>query len=109
MIMSNLSVISDLDRTLEQLFLVEFGNPLPFDLSFALPNRDFKPLSQTRSTLNCYLYQINEDRELRNIEPILRRNADGSVDKIPAPVRVNLSYCITAWSPAQPTPGGGPE
>jgi hypothetical protein len=109
MIMSNLSVISDLDRTLEQLFLVEFGNPLTFDLSFALPNRDFKPLSQTRSTLNCYLYQINEDRELRNVEPILHRNVDGSVDRIPAPARVNLSYCITAWSPAQPTPGGGPE
>jgi len=106
---SNLSVISDFDRTLEQLFLLEFGNPLPFDLSFALPDKNFKPLSQTRSTLNCYLYEINEDRELRTNEPILRRNADGTIDRLPAPTRVKLSYCITAWSPAQATPGGGPE
>ncbi len=109
MVISNLSVISDLDRTLEQLFLLEFGNPLTFDLSFALPDKNFKPLSQTRSTLNCYLYEINEDRELRNIEPILRRNADGTIDRLPAPTRVKLSYCITAWSPAQATPAGGPE
>lgn len=109
MVMSNLTVISDLDKTLEQLFLVEFGNPLTFDLSFALPDKDFKPLSQTRSTLNCYLYEIDEDRELRSVAPTLRRNADGTIDKLPAPSRVKLSYCITAWSPAQTTPGGGPE
>jgi hypothetical protein len=109
MVVSSLSVISDLDRTLEQLFLLEFGDPLPFDLSFALPDKDFKPFSQARSTLNCYLYEINEDRELRNIEPILRRNVDGTIDRLPAPIRVKLSYCVTAWSPAQATPGGGPE
>lgn len=109
MVISNLTVISDLDRTLEQVFLAEFGNPLPFDLSFALPNKDFKPLSQAKSTLNCYLYEITEDRELRNVEPIFRRNTDGSMDRLPAPTRVRLSYCITAWSPAQATPGGGPE
>jgi hypothetical protein len=109
MVVSNLTVISDLDRTLEQLFQQEFGDPLPFDISFALPNKDFKPFSQTRNTLNCYLYEINEDRELRTIAPTLRRNVDGSIDKIPAPTRVKLSYCITAWSPSQAIPGGGPE
>lgn len=109
MVISNLSMISDFDRTLEQLFLLEFGNPLPFDLSFAIPDKNFKPLSQTRSTLNCYLYEINEDRELRNIEPILRHNSDGTIDRLPAPIRVKLSYCITAWSPAQATPGSEPE
>ncbi|HZR41104.1 MAG TPA: Pvc16 family protein [Ktedonobacteraceae bacterium] len=107
--MSSLSVISDLDKTLEQLFQLEFGNPLPVDLSFSLPDKNFKPLSQSKSTLNCYLYEINEDRELRSNEPILRRNADGTIDRLPPPVRVKLSYCITAWSPAQATPGGGPE
>ena len=109
MVISNLTVISDLDRTLEQLFLLEFGDPLTFDLSFAIPDKNFTPLSKTRSTLNCYLYEINEDRELRSVEPILRRNADGTIDRLPAPTRVKLSYCITAWSPAQATPGGGPE
>lgn len=109
MVINNLTVISDLDKTLEELFLLEFGDPLTFDLSFALPDRNFKPPSQTRSTLNCYLYEINEDRELRNLEPILRRNPDGTIDRLPAPTRVKLSYCVTAWSPAQETPGAGPE
>ncbi|GHO83193.1 Pvc16 family protein [Dictyobacter formicarum] len=108
-VVSNLTVISDLDRTLEQLFLLEFGNPLDFDLSFAIPDKDFTPLSKTRSTLNCYLYEINEDRELRSVEPIFHRNADGTIDRLPAPTRIKLSYCITAWSPAQATPGAGPE
>ena len=109
MVVNNLTVISDLDRTLEQLLQHEFGDPLTFDLSFALPDKSFKPLSQARSTLNCYLYEIDEDRELRSTEPILRRNANGTIDKLPAPARVKLSYCITAWSPSQAVPGGGPE
>lgn len=102
-------MISDFDRTLEQLFEQEFGTPLPFDLSFAMPDKDFNPISNQKNTLNCYLYDISEDRELRSVEPILRRHSDGTVGKEPAPVRIRLSYCVTAWSPAQTTPGIAPE
>jgi hypothetical protein len=102
-------VISDLDKTLENLFHLEFGATLPFDLSFAIPDKNFAPLSQTRNTLNCYLYEIIEDRELRSIAPVFFRNTDGTINTLPPPARIKLSYCITAWSPAQPTPGGEPQ
>ena len=102
-------MISDFDRTLEQLLERGFGTPLPFDLSFAMPDKDFAPISNDKNTLDCYLYDISEDRELRSVEPIVKRNNDGTVETSPAPARIKLSYCITAWSPAQTTPGIVPE
>ena len=102
-------MISDFDRTLEQLLEREFGAPLPFDLSFAKPDKDFSPVTSDRHTLNCYLYDISEDRDLRSAVPLIRRNSDGTVEKEPAPARIKLSYCITAWSPAQATPAISPE
>lgn len=98
-------MISDLDRTLEKLFQLEFGTTLPFDLSFAIPDKEFAPISGTKNTLNCYLYDIRENRELRTVEPLFKRNIDGTVEKKRPPARIILSYCITAWSPAQITPG----
>jgi hypothetical protein len=109
MALSGQTVISDLDKTLKQMFQVEFGTSLPFDLSFALPDKSFTPVTKTHTTLNCYLYEINEDRELRGVAPLLQRNSNGSIDKEPPPARIKLSYCITAWSPAQPTPDGEPQ
>src|SRR6266496_4059834 len=109
MALSGQIVISELDKTLKQLLLSEFGTSLPFDLSFAIPDKNFMPVSKTRTTLDCYLYEINEDRELRSVAPILQRNIDGTIDKAQPPTRIKLSYCVTAWSPAQPTPDGEPQ
>ncbi len=109
MALSGQTVISDLDKTLKQLFQSEFGTTLPFDLSFAIPDKNFTPVSKTQTTLDCYLYEINEDRELRSVAPIVQRNIDGTIDKTLPPPRIKLSYCITAWSPAQPTPDGEPQ
>lgn len=109
MTLSGQTVISDLDKTLKQLFQSEFGTALPFDLSFAIPDKNFTPVSKTHTTLDCYLYEINEDRELRSVAPIVQRNIDGTIDKALPPTRIKLSYCITAWSPAQPTPDGEPQ
>ncbi len=101
-------MISDLDRTLEQLFKSEFGAALPFDLSFSIPDKNFTTVSNTRNTLDCYLYDIREDRERRSVEPLHRRNADGTSEKMRPPARIKLTYCITSWSPAQVTPGTMP-
>jgi hypothetical protein len=101
-------MISDLDRTIEQLLKLDFGSPLPFDLSFTIPDKNFSPVTNTKNTLNCYLYDIRDDRELRSVAPILTRNSDGTVTKDYPPARIKLTYCITAWSPAQLTPGVEP-
>ncbi len=109
MALSGQTVISDLDKSLKQLLQSEFGTSLPFDLSFAIPDKNFTPVSKTHTTLDCYLYEINEDRELRSVAPIVQRNPDGTIDKALPPTRIKLSYCVTAWSPAQPTPDGEPQ
>ena len=97
-------MIDDLDRTVEKLLQMELGSPLPFDLSFAIPNKDFVPISATRNTINCYLYDIRENRELRTVAPYLVRQPGGQVQRKYPPERVQASYCITAWSPALVTP-----
>lgn len=101
-------MIDDVDRTVENLLLAEFGSPLPFDLSFALPDKAFTPLSGTKNTLNCYLYEIREDRELRDPVPMIRPRPGGRVEKEYPPARIHVCYRITAWSPATVTPGVHP-
>jgi hypothetical protein len=101
-------MIKDVDDTLKNVLEIEFGRPLPFDLSFAIPDKDFEPLSSTKETLNCYLYDIRENRELRRVAPIMRPSPDGFVEKDYPPPLILLTYCITAWSPAQATPGTAP-
>lgn len=101
-------MISDLDRTLEKLLEKELGTPLPFDLSFSVPDKKYGPVSDVRSTLDCYLYDIREDRERRRGAPLVERQGDGTVAQRPPPARIRLSYCITAWSPGQETPGIAP-
>jgi hypothetical protein len=101
-------MFDDVDHTLEKLLEKAFGVPLPFSLSFAIPDKNFKLGPADKTTLDCYLYDIREDRELRSVEPTLVRNSDGTIDKMYPPIRVKLSYCITAWSPAQPGPAVDP-
>ena len=101
-------MIGDVDRTLEKLLQANFGKPLPFDLSFAPPDKNFRPVSNSKNTLNCYLYDIREARDLRDIQPTFTPKADGSLERSDPPARVKLSYCITAWSPAELTPATEP-
>jgi hypothetical protein len=102
-------MIDDLDRSIEKLLQQQLGKTHQFDLSFAIPDKNFTTVSKTQSTLSCYLYEINEDRDLRTVAPILTRNTNGTANRELPPVRVRLSYLITAWSPAQPAPGIEPE
>lgn len=98
-------MIDDLDRTLVKLLQLELGTVLPFDVSFAIPDRNFTPVSIQRNTLNCYLYDVREHRELRDAAPHLAQRPGGMFSLERPPFRVKASYCITAWSPAAVTPG----
>jgi hypothetical protein len=92
-------MISDADRSVEKLLQQELGAPLPFDLSFNLPDKNFAPVSGSKNTLNCYLYDIRENRDLRSTEVRLINRPGGRIEKQFPPARIKLSYCITAWSP----------
>ena len=96
-------MIRDLDDTIEQLFVTRApaGSELSgADISFDLPDADWRGGLDTL-TVNCYLYDIRENVELRTVEPPVQRSADGTrAIRRRAPVRIDCAYCITAWSPA---------
>jgi hypothetical protein len=83
----------------------ELGDPLPFDLSFAPPNGEFKPVSTTRLMLDCFLFDIREETALRNNAPLVRKLPGGQIEIEPPPFRATAHYCLTAWSPAQEASG----
>jgi hypothetical protein len=96
-------MIRDLDDTIREL--LETRAPAGSELagatiSFDLPDADWRA-GLDQLTVNCYLYDIRENREMRTNELLLHRSGDGTraVRRRP-PARLDCAYCITAWSPA---------
>jgi hypothetical protein len=84
----------DLDSTLVKL-LTDAAGPLGgADVSFITPDKAFAP---TQPTVNLFLYDVKENRELRDPTPVLRKVGAGYVRSAP-PLRVDCSYVVTAWS-----------
>ena len=67
-----------------------------FDISFESPSRE-NAARLTRPTLNVYLFDIQENRELRRDPWQHGREGDRGTKRRP-PVRLQCSYMITAWS-----------
>jgi hypothetical protein len=94
-------MIRDLDATIEALLQqrAEPGSELAqAEVSFEIPDGDWRAGLDTL-TVNCYLYDIRENRDMRTNEPLLQRNGSTAGRRRP-PARIDCSYCITAWSPA---------
>lgn len=86
----------DLDATLREM-LDDAGAPVQLqaaDKSFEPPNKTFAP---AQPTVNLFLYEVKENRVLRDPEPIIRPVAGVLVRRIP-PLRVDCTYLITTWS-----------
>jgi hypothetical protein len=64
------------------------------DISFMTPERGYAP---PQETVNLFLYETRENRELRDPVPIIERRDGSSVRRRP-PLRVDCSYLVTAWS-----------
>jgi hypothetical protein len=90
-------MISDLDETLKQL-LIKKGKlePAEVDISFEMPDREWSA-SISKPTVNLYLYDIHENRDLRNNQWNVTNN-NGFATRTKPPVRVDLSYLITVWT-----------
>lgn len=89
----------DLDSTLAALLndapqarLPELRNA---DVSFETPDRNFTP---AQATVDLFLYEVQENRELRDPEPIVER-LDGVAVRRPPPLRADCSYLVTTWAP----------
>ncbi len=89
-------MFQDLDSTLQALA----DDPtapdvvLGDDVSFETPDKNFTP---SQETLNLFLHDVKENRELRDVEPILVLQ-NGQYIKRQPPVRIDCSYLVTAWS-----------
>ena len=62
-------------------------------MSFEHPIDTFNP---PQPTLNLFLYELKENRELRSNEPIVQRQNGSALIRRP-PVRVDCYYLLTAW------------
>ena len=59
------------------------------------------------NAVNIYLADVRENRSLRSNERI-RTFSNGVVNEEPAPVRMDLHYLVSAWSPATVSPAVEP-
>jgi hypothetical protein len=91
-------MIKALDETIKKLIL-EKGrfDKSDVDIRFDQPTRDWAA-GLTKPAINCYLYDIRENVELRNREWIVEREPNGQAKKKISPLRVDLSYLVTAWT-----------
>jgi Pvc16 N-terminal domain len=100
-------VIRDLDLTIRELLETRApsGSELAgADVVFDLPDADWRA-GLGGLTVDCYLYDLRENAELRTEEPLVRRSADGTrAARLRPPARIDCSYCITAWSTATDEP-----
>lgn len=93
-------MIDALDTTLKNLLESELHTSIGSDISvnFATPDDQF-PTSVSAPVVNLFLYDIRENNELRSNEWSQERS-NNKVRRIPDPKRVDCSYLVTAWSPA---------
>ena len=98
-------MIDDLDKTLEILLKRELPQNLvgQVTISFVTPDDQFPPSSVNLPAIDLFLYDVRENRELRNNKWEIERKSNGVNIKKPSPIRVECSYLITAW-PSESTP-----
>lgn len=95
-------MFEDLDVSLAELLRRELPPDLveQVSISFATPDSQFPPAWVSLPAIDLFLYEIQENRELRDTEPFLERQADGSVTRIQPPLRAECHYLVTAWAKA---------
>lgn len=93
-------MISDLDETIRQILIRDAGlDPVQIDISFEIPNREWS-VGISRPTLNCYLFDIRENMDLRQQGWQSDSQPSGARGQRYAVLRYNLTYLITAWTRA---------
>jgi hypothetical protein len=91
-------MINELDDTIRQLLIKAGGfTQAEVDVKFEIPNREWSA-GISKPTLNCYLFDIRENRELRQhgMESVTQ---NGAVAFRQRPLAFfDLTYLITAWT-----------
>ncbi|MFF8942180.1 Pvc16 family protein [Streptomyces sp. NPDC014864] len=93
-------MFQDLDDTLRALLTAEDVPPevRAADVSFDTPDKDFGP---TQATVNLFLHDVQENRALRDVAPVVERvdeRVDSGYRTSRPPLRLDCTYLVTAWS-----------
>ena len=88
-----------LDATLKLLLEQELPDEIPSDdtkvfVSFDTP---YQGAIKQKPAINCFLYDVRENLELRLGTWTVERQSNGKAIKKPPPARVDCSYLITVW------------
>lgn len=99
-------MFQDLDSTLKKILddsamtLPPIAPPLnellAAEISFITPDKAFLT-ADPKPAVNLFLYDVKENRELRDPSPIIEKTGTGFMRRQP-PVRLDCSYVVTAWS-----------
>jgi hypothetical protein len=89
-------MIDDLSQTLRAI-LTQPGLPDPLKSAQVVFERPADPFSPQQTTVDLFLYDIRENLELRNNEPVIEHN-NGQVTTRRPPLRLACSYLVTAWA-----------
>jgi len=90
-------MIYDLDQTLEKI-IYDKGklNRNEIDISFEQPNGEWSA-RLSRPTLNCWCFDLRENKKLRNSNRRIQRNETTGTVTFP-PRRFDVTYLVTAWT-----------
>jgi len=95
-------MFDDLDASLTQLLndapVAEMPELRNADVSFVTPENAFSP---GQPTVDLFLYEVRENRNLRDSRPIVERNGDHFTTR-PAPLRADCAYIVTTWAVGLP-------
>jgi hypothetical protein len=88
-----------LDETIKAVLRDVGGmDPDEIDVAFDAPDREWAA-KVGKPTVNCYLYDIRENLQLRETDWVMERDPNGRVvTKRQPPRRFDLSYVCTAWT-----------
>jgi hypothetical protein len=94
-------VFADLDETIRNLLIRYVPlNLSEVDVSFEAPDREWSG-RLSRPTVNCFLYDVRENEDLREVAWNVDRDAArGTVTRKKLPSRFNAIYNVTVWARA---------
>jgi Pvc16 N-terminal domain len=90
-------MLQDLDKTIQGLLQSKLPSLTGGQIGFETPFDDYAP---TLPAVNLFLYDVRENRDLRSNDWVAQRPSNGTVTRVPPPVRVACAYLITAWAAA---------
>jgi hypothetical protein len=90
-------VIQDVDASVKELLVQKVPlDPHAVDIRFEMPTSDWTA-GGTKPAVNLFLFDVRENHELRTNQRNISRAGDVATETL-APVRIDLSYLITAWT-----------